>query len=304
MAQQLACSIGRYHDANQSFRDGIAELTRYAAVLEDPSSARVSLLTTLADLHLRTGDVDAAAELVEDAAALAATFGAPEWDDVAIDRTRGEIARRRGNLIGAVEIARAALERSLSDRGRSRIYNLLGTTSAALGEFDTAYWACQQELELNEVLGYEGYIASAHGNLAEIALRVGDMAGAARHQRSCLDLAVSLGSTAMLAFSLIVASRVGAWQEDWATAATLYSKAEELLEETGLVVYEDDRREIETVLATLRRELGASGLKEAMSAGKVMDVPQTVHLADQVLERAARTDGSRVGWVEDDKEGS
>jgi predicted ATPase/class 3 adenylate cyclase len=224
MAQQLACSIGRYHDANQSFRDGIAELTRYAAVLEDPSSARVSLLTTLADLHLRTGDVDAAAELVEDAAALAATFGAPDWDDVAIDRTRGEIARRRGNLIGAVEIARAALERSLSDRGRSRIYNLLGTTSAALGEFDTAYWACQQELELNEVLGYEGYIASAHGNLAEIALRVGDMAGAARHQRSCLDLAVSLGSTAMLAFSLIVASRVGAWQEDWATAATLYSK--------------------------------------------------------------------------------
>lgn len=302
IAQQIACSIGRYHDASQSFRDGIAELTRLASVLHEPSSTRVSLLTTLADLHLRTGDVDTAVDLVEGAGALAATFGAPDWDDVAVDRTRGEIARRKGDLNGAAEIARAALDRSLSDRGRSRIYNLLGTTSAALGDFDTAYRACQQELELNQTLGYEGYIASAHGNLAEIALRIGDMSAAARHQRSCLDLAVSLGSTAMVAFSLIVASRVGAWQEDWTTAATLHSKAEELLEETGLVVYEDDRREIETLLATLRRELGETGVGDAMSAGKAMSVPRAVDMADQVLERAARADGARVGLGEGDEE--
>jgi predicted ATPase/class 3 adenylate cyclase len=304
IAQQLACSIGRYHDASQSFRDGIAEVSRFAAVLDEPSSARVPLLTTLADLHLRTGDVEAAGDLVEAAAELAVGFGAPEWDDVAIDRTRGEIARRRGDLNGAVEIARAALDRTLSDRGRSRVYNLLGTTSAALGDFDTAARACQEELELNQALGYEGYIASAHGNLAEIALRVGDMAGAARHQRSCLDLAVSLGSTAMVAFSLIVAARVGAWQEDWTTAATLHFKAEELLEQTGLVVYEDDRREIEALLETLTLELGDEGVSDAKSAGEAMDVPQTVRLANQVLERAARADSARVGLAEGDKESS
>lgn len=289
LAQQLACSIGRHHDASQTFREGVDELTRLAGSLDRPSAARVSLLTTLADLHLRTGNVEPAVELVEMAEALRREYGVPDWDDVAVDRTRGEIARRRGDLSGAVDIARTALARPLTDRGRSRMYNLLGTASAALGDFDVAYDACQRELELNQLLGYEGYIASAHGNLAEVALRLGDIPAAARHQRSCLEMAVSQGSTAMVAFSLIVAARVAGWREEWVIAASLHAKAESLLEETGLVIYEDDRRESEALLARVGDELGDDGLGEAVAAGKAIPVPEAVAMADAVLDAVART---------------
>jgi predicted ATPase/class 3 adenylate cyclase len=61
LAQQLACTIGRYHDSTASYQAGIDELARYATVLGQPTSVRASLLTTLADLHLRTGDTDSAA---------------------------------------------------------------------------------------------------------------------------------------------------------------------------------------------------------------------------------------------------
>jgi predicted ATPase/class 3 adenylate cyclase len=295
LAQQLACSIGRHHDAGQTFREGIVELTRLARLLDRPSATRVSLLTTLADLHLRTGDVEPAVELVDEAESLAEAYGAPDWDDVAVDRTRGEIARRRGNLSGAVEIAQGAMARPLSDRGRSRMYNLLGTSSAALGDLDIAYDACLRELELNQLLGYEGYIASAHGNLAEVALRLGDMTAAARHQRSCLDLAVTLGSAAMVAFSLIVASRVAGWRSEWVTAASLHAKAEAMLDETGLVIYEDDRRESESLLAMLDEELGHEGLQDALSVGRELTVPEAVRMADDVLGAAAHAEGHDVG---------
>ncbi|MGD2059586.1 MAG: adenylate/guanylate cyclase domain-containing protein, partial [Acidimicrobiia bacterium] len=129
LAQQIACTIGRYHDATQTFREGIEELSRLSRSLNRPSSTRVSLLTTLGDLYLRTGEVAAAAELVEMAAEMEGQYGHPEWDDVAVDRSRGEITRRRGDLAGAIDIARNSLERDLSDRGRARMYNLLGTTS-------------------------------------------------------------------------------------------------------------------------------------------------------------------------------
>ena len=288
LAQQIACTIGRHHDASQSFHEGIQELSRLAGLLGKPSATRVSLLTTLSDLHLRTGEVDRARELVEAAEELRAEHGAPEWDDVAVERTRGEITRRSGDLAGALEIAREALKKPLSDRGQARMYNLLGTASAALGDFDTAYDAFHRELELNERLGYEGYVASAHGNLAEVALRLGDMPAAAGHQRSSLELAVALGSPASVAFSLIVAARIGGWQEDWITAVALHAKAEEQLEEIGLVLYEDDRRQSDELLASAREQLGNEAFSVAHSNGLEATLADAVRLADELLATAQR----------------
>jgi len=286
LAQQIACTIGRHHDATQSFHDGIQELTRLSGSLGKPSATRVSLLTTLSDLYLRTGEVDRARELVDAAEELRAEHGVPEWDDVAVERTRGEITRRSGDLAGALVIAREALKRPLSDGGQSRMYNLLGTTSAALGDFETAYDALQRNLELNERLGYEGYVASAHGNLAEVALRLGDMPAAAGHQRSCLELAVALGSPALVAFSLIVAARIAGWRDHWTTAVALQAKAEEQLEEIGLVVYEDDRKEVEALLDRAREQLGEEAFLTARSQGLETTLSAAVQLADEVLATA------------------
>ncbi len=286
LAQQIACSLGRYHDANQSFQEGIQELNRLVSVLTTPSAPRVSMLTTLSDLYLRTGQVDRAQELVDTAASLREQYGAPDWDDVAVERTLGEITRRNGDLERAAEIARQTLGQPVTDRGRSRMYNLLGTTSAALGDLNAAYDACERELELNERLGYEGYVASAHGNLAEVAMRLGDMAAAADHQQSCLHLAMAQGSPALVAFSLIVAARLAGWRANWVTAVNLLAKGEEQLSEIGLVLYDDDLRQIQELLATARDELGQEGLDTAYAHGRDMTLPDAIDLADEMLTAA------------------
>lgn len=286
LAQQIACTIGSYHDDAQTFRDGIDEVKRYVATLPSPTPTRVALLTRLAHLYLRTGHVDEAQALAEDAAALREDVGAPEWDDVGVDRTMGEVARRSGDLAGAVKIAKEALQRPLSDRGRSRMYNLLGTTSAALGDLETAYDACASELELNKVVGYEGYIASAHGNLAEVAMRLGDTAAAARHQADCLDLAVAQGSTTMVAFSLIVAARIAGGEGNWAMATPLHAQGEALLEQTGLALYDDDLRESEELLASARASLGDESFAALSNQGQRLRVPDAVLLARTVFSAA------------------
>ena len=61
IAQQLAWSIGQYHDLLQSYRHGIEEVARHVAQLDAPTSSRVGLLTLLADLRLRVGEIDLAA---------------------------------------------------------------------------------------------------------------------------------------------------------------------------------------------------------------------------------------------------
>lgn len=290
LAQQIACSIGRYHDATQTFQEGIRELTRLADLLAEPTATRVSLLATLGYLHLRGGQVDQAAQLIDAAESLSAEHGSPDWDDVAIERARGEIARRVGDLAQAVSIARQALEKPLSDRGRARMYNLLGTASGALGDLETAFEAGRAELELNEKLGYEGYVASAHGNLAETALRLGDVPSAAEHQRLCLELAVVLGSPVLVAFSMIVAARLAGWQGRWDTAVALHTKAEEELDTIGLVLYEDDLAESQQLLENSRRELGERGFEAARTDGLELSLAEAVEAANRVLADARQGD--------------
>jgi predicted ATPase/class 3 adenylate cyclase len=284
LAQGVACTIGRYHDAAQSYQEGIDELERLGAALVEPSATRVAMLATLSYLYLRTGRVERAEEVLAEARDLHSVYGSPEWDDVAIERTDGEITRRRGDLTGAIQIARDTLERPISDRARSRMYNLLGTTSAALGDLETAFDACRRELELNERLGYDGYVASAHGNLAEVALRLGDMPEAARHQRSSLSLAVAHGTPALVAFSLIVAARIAGWREEWATAVQLHTTAEAQLEEIGLVLYEDDRTESDALLDSARSNLGDETYEDARR--HIPPLPDAIQMADEVLASA------------------
>ena len=186
LAQELACTIGRFHDASQTFRDGIEEVGGYAEALPIPSSPRVSLLTILADLHLRIGAVEPARWLVEDAEALREKHGAPSWDEVGVDRTRGArwpaapvISPVRWPSRGAGSSGRSAIEGGPAC-----------TTCWALRRVPWATWkrpmlAFIEERDLYQDIGYEWGVASAQGNLAEVALRLGDTGAAARHQGAC-----------------------------------------------------------------------------------------------------------------------
>jgi tetratricopeptide (TPR) repeat protein len=167
------------------------------------------------------------------------------------------------------------------------MYNLLGTTFAALGNLDEAYEACSRELELNRSVGYDGYIASAEGNLAEVAMRLGDIPTAARHQKACLELAAANGSTAMVAFSLIVAARISGTSSNWPDALRLHAKGEQMLEGLGLVLYEDDVAESERLLAGGIEAIGAERADQEHAAGGSMTLTAAIDAANRVLDGAA-----------------
>jgi tetratricopeptide (TPR) repeat protein len=228
-------------------------------------------------------DVERAERLTDEAEALQGLSDPPDWDDVAVERTRGEIARRAGHPKTAVAIAERALQHDLTDRGRSRMYNLLGSARAALDDLEAAYDACARELELGRALGDDSSVATALGNLAEIALRLGDFDDAARNQRACLDLAVARGSSTMVAFSLIVAARLAGVAHEWADAVRLQARAETLLEDIGLVLYDDDRREIEAMLVAARDELGTERYTAAYDDGCGLELAAAIAEADRVL---------------------
>lgn len=288
LAQQLAFTVGRHLEAVGSAQEGVVELRRHVDLLDAATPERISLLTTLADLHLRTGDIPAAQTVLREAEALHRRVGRlPRWDDVALERTRGELAHRVGDHAANAAAARRALAGDISLRGRARMWSQLGIASFALGDVDAGAHAFEEELAAFEALGDELYAASAHGNLAEAALRRQDPATAARHQRACLELGLELGTPVMVAFSLIVAARLAAMGGRWDTATTLHRHAESILAMTGVVLYDDDRRLSDEMLASARAALGPSAFSAAQAAGESLELPAAAALADRVLLDAA-----------------
>jgi predicted ATPase/class 3 adenylate cyclase len=288
-AQQLACLVGRYLDAIQAYRLGIDELQRFAAELRAETPGRVALLTTLAHLRLRIGDVDAARVALGEANNVNERTGSPSWDDAGLARTAGEVAMRTGELASAASIAEAALGQGLSPRARARMWNLLGLARSAAGDLRGALAAFEEEREEHSRAGHEAFLAGAEGNLAEIALRLGDTATAARHQHACLELALALGQPVMVAYSLIVAARLAAAGEDWWTSARLGAKANDILKEIGQRLYDDDLQASERLRAAAQEHLGAKDYAEAAGSGLSLDAPGAALLADQVLSIARTT---------------
>jgi predicted ATPase/class 3 adenylate cyclase len=287
LAQELAWTIGRYHDTVQRFRSGLAELGRLEIELRAPTPARVAVLTLLADLHLRVGEVAEAQGLVDEAARLRGEVGAAPWDDAGVERTRGEIARRSGDLAGAVAIADETLARELSHRGRGRMANLRGISLLALGDLEGAEASFLEELRAYERLGLEAAMASANGNVAEVALQRGSYDVAAAHQRRCLDLAMHTGQPVMVAFSLMVAARLAGIRGRWTSATSLQGAAEAILSTTGIALYESDRTAAEELLTEARAQLPREVYAEAERQGRSLPLADAAAAADVVLGSVA-----------------
>ena len=286
-AQQLACSIGRYFYTVHTSRERTAELAQYAVDLAAPSPARVSLLATLALLHVHDGEVDAARRVVDDAVhASEIAGGPPPWDDVAVERAMGEVELRSGNYDAAAQIARRTLDRELSPRGRGRMLNLLGISSHFLGDAESAAVAFKRELEIASLLADEHLMAIAEGNVAELALRSGDAGTAAVHQAACLDLALALGRPASVSQSLIVAARLTA-DADPARAVALNAKAERVLSEAGEHLYDDDLRASQEMLHLAEQRLGGDEFHRAVERGHALTLPDAALSAQQALAEVA-----------------
>jgi predicted ATPase len=283
-AQRICFTIGRYLDATESYQEGIAELQKYLDLLVDSTPTRVSLLACLGYLYLRGNQLTEAEQVLDEAETLQRQVGsAPDWDDVAVERARGDLAIRVGACREAATDAKRVLARPLSLRGRARMSNQLGIASSALGDLDTARSAFEQEVDAYRQLGDQVFEASAEGNLAEIALRREDYQAAAQHQRACCELALQLGMPVMVAFSLIVAARIGSAREKWSLAAELHAQADVILEQTRIALYESDRKASDEMREQVERNLGRDAYLAAQSTGRTMDLPTAVARANSLF---------------------
>ena len=278
-AQALVWSIGRFHDVLDAFRTGIDELMRAAERFPTRGPNRVALLTLLADLHLRVGELDAADALLGQAAELRAERGPADWDTAGLARTRGELALRRGDPLAAVAEARAALVEPHSDRGRARLQNQLGIALAAAGDMAGAAAAFEEELVAASAAGMETYLATTHGNLAEARLRLGDEGSAAAHQAISLELARALGQRVLVAFSMMIAARLTRARE----AAVLQTAADAALADASYALYEEDAEVRDALMASAREQLGDDDFGRAVAEGHGLDHDAAADLAAAVL---------------------
>ena len=286
-AQVLAATIGRYLGVWGSSQASVDELRHHLAALPAATPARIGLLTVLADGLLALGEVAAAERTLDDARALFAQVGElPSWDDACLARAHAELCTRSGNAPGAIEVARGALAQDLSAEGRGRMWCQLGIAAATTGDLSTAARAFEEELSVWATLGDEYREATASGNVAEIALRRGDVAVAATRQLRCLEVALELGSEVNVAFTLILAARIRA-PKDPETATVMHALAEAILDRCGLTLYEADRRASDEMLDAARRDLGDAAFGRARSAGVALDLPAGAALAERVLRDAA-----------------
>src|SRR5262249_38706007 len=155
-----------------------------------------------------TQQLDLARDLAARAEALAATCPPPPWFDGRIDQLQGIICITSGQAGAALGLARAGLERVTTARGRARLLNLVGMAATEEGDFDEAAAAFEAVGIIDRETGEVRSACIDLGNLAEVALRVGDLRRAAAHQLQGLDLALALGSLHLVSFAWIVAARL------------------------------------------------------------------------------------------------
>jgi len=288
LAQQLMCSVGRYHDSVQSYFAAIETLSDAAKSLTQQTPSRVAMLALLADLMLRTGNTDEAASVLDEAAATQAVVGPPAWNDVAVQRTAGELASRTGDFSRASEIAIEALDQDLSLLGEARMWNLLGISRFASGDQAAGLSAFKRELNLYQQIDNAPYIGSAHGNVAEAAWRMGDFGTAAAHQRSCLSEALALGQQVLIAYSLIMASRLAGATERWSDALQLHACAFTLLERAGHQLYDDDSDAAQSTHNEAQKHLDAEAFRKAKDTGQKMLAVDAASLATNIFDLVAQ----------------
>ncbi len=296
VARSLAWSIGQYHDMSATYRSGIEEIARCATQRPDLGPDLVALMTLQADLHLRIGEVAEAARIVDLAAAVAEQVGTPEWDDMCVMRTKGEVALRSDDPAGAARLAEEALRiGSATPRGEARMWNLAALANYAMGDSEAAANALDHGLAAEEAAGLDAFLVNTHGNYAEMLMQLGDTAGAARHQLAALELGRSTGQAHPVAFSFMVAARFALDDGAAADGVRLQSAADEIIAREGYSLYDVDEQQRAAFLEAAREVLGAADYERARAEGAATPVDRLADQTEEILRRRAASSSTTGG---------
>jgi hypothetical protein len=100
---------------------------------------------------------------------------------------------------------------------------------------------------------------------------------------------MAFGQPVIIAYSLLLASRLAAASDDWATASSLAARAEAMLVETDQRLYEDDLKAQQQLTESAEAHLGTEAFAHAWTSGLALDGPGAAALADRVFRFAAET---------------
>jgi hypothetical protein len=106
------------------------------------------------------------------------------------------------------------------------------------------------------------------GNLAELALRSGNVTQAATRQLDSLQLALALGLQQEISSAWIIAARIADGNSDHETAVWLQAAADATLEIHGLRLYPTDRALCDGVMERGQAELGRDRFTQLINEGR------------------------------------
>ena len=148
----------------------------------------------------------------------------------------GTVYRRRGNLQRGKELHQQALdiyEQSHNYWGviSARVNLSLATTLA--GDWSEALDETKNALALAERLGVVRHRTNLEMNLGDLHLKLGDPASAAQHLQRCIDLADEHNLNEHRLYAMCTLASLHVQQEQWDTAETCLTQAEQLALELG-----------------------------------------------------------------------
>ena len=296
IARSLAWSIGQYHDVTASYRSGITEIARCVEQRPGPGPDLVALLTLQADLHLRLGELADAQRIVDRAAALADQVGVPDFDDMGVVRTMGELALRSDDPETAVRLAETALSAGqATPRGEARLWNLAAIAHNAMGDPRAASVALDHCLRAEEAAGLETFLAATHGNYAEVLLALDDPVGAAVHQLAALERARSMGDSTLIAYSQMIAARFALEEGSAVDAVRMQSAADVILSSEGISLYAVDAQQRLTLLEAAREVLDTVEFERARIDGESSPADQLADQTEATLRRRAASPSTTGG---------
>lgn len=281
-AQALSWSLGRAHEVIGAYDTAVNEVEELLGLLPAEHANSVGLQAKLADVLLRMGLVDDADAVLRQAGRMAIRVGTPAWDELAILRSRGDLALRRGDPIEAARIGQAALAAASTPSSRARAWNLAGIAASMVGDVDDAVYAFEHEVQACLAGQVETFLAGAHGNLAEAYLRRGDLTTCAREQLACLHLAREAGARQQICYSAMVAAEVGL-ERDPSTAVALHLAAIRLLEQVSHVFYPSDEPMVAEFNARSSRLLSPTEQDAASERARSLSLDEVAEQARQVL---------------------
>ena len=174
--------------------------------------------------------------------------------------------RKRGGSADAERRAREALAGAgrLGDQDLlAQCYHLLGQIEKDRDNLDAAGIHLEKALEIEEAAGTQQVLARVHISLADLALRLGDLAGAERHAIEARLRVEEQGDRFTLAKLLSVEGRLASAREEVEKAERLFADGVRLLEELE-APYEHARSLYEWGLRTWSMDTALRRLRRAL----------------------------------------